>query len=384
MIKYLHTYILQVLGFKLQRYIKNFYIIKEDIYMPSKTVQKIYEEIRSITDELKRLNTSEEFLEVAKSGNADELNELFDSFKQKNPELISRILELGDDLASDIYWKIFISGNEEPDEVEDLITYNPREIDPVDLCILSSILCELEGICILGSLFEDYECILISKYLTEAGKPELASYVQRFRLVGMYSLVAVYRFNNWSDREIAMYFFNEVKELSEEIGKLNLPIRYLQIASNLANELKLPENEGKFNEINEKITNELREDFENFMSENAPRLKKRMINFYMDYHYLDSPKVFSSIGIPSHFGTGFLNYNPNRINPLNLLFLFIFSNGIIGIITMFVDVRDFEAHLLSYLLMHHKSPSTEQLIACLKNSYFPISFGTLLMLYAKD
>ena len=115
--------------------------------------------------------------------------------------------------------------------------------------------------------------------------------------------------------------YEEIEDLANKIGGLGLPEKYIKAAKNLEPE--------KGHDI-------LQEDYEKFMEKTDPKLKKRLEQLFEKYQEVGSPNIF---------GKGLIPYNQTKINPMNLCFIFIFSEGDMNEVLLFKDFKEFSSSL---------------------------------------
>lgn len=97
----------------------------------------------------------------------------------------------------------------------------------------------------------------------------------------------------------ATHFYNEIVFLAAEIGKLGLPDQFIEAARTKSKERL--------------------EDLLDQCEAKYPQLWERLLKLYEDYEEAGEPKIFSE--------EGFDLYNPEEIDPINLCFVMMLSEG---------------------------------------------------------
>lgn len=118
------------------------------------------------------------------------------------------------------------------------------------------------------------------------------------------------------------HFYNEIKVICNEIGRINLPSKFIKAAKNQKDDSKLIQL------------------FEEFKGEN-PELWKRMATFYSVYSKIRRPQIFYGEFTEKGKDDGLFKYDPKEIDPVNLCFLFILGNGAIDDDDVFTNYIDF-------------------------------------------
>ena len=114
-------------------------------------------------------------------------------------------------------------------------------------------------------------------------------------------------------------FYEEIKFIAAEIGVRDIPARFIEVAKK--------KDEEKLNEL-----------FEAFKEENSD-LWERMENLYSEYKAEGSPTIFD---VGDHL------YDPTEINPINLCFVFLFSNDVMDDCDTFVEYGVLQQYLNDY------------------------------------
>lgn len=102
--------------------------------------------------------------------------------------------------------------------------------------------------------------------------------------------------------ETVTHFYNEIAVLAAKIGELNLPKQFIKAAKTRKRERieeLLDQSEAKY-----------------------PELWARILKMYEKYREEGEPPIFSEEGNGEYY-----KYNPKEIHPLNLCFIFMFSEG---------------------------------------------------------
>ena len=122
--------------------------------------------------------------------------------------------------------------------------------------------------------------------------------------------------------ETKTHFFNEIKTFCNEIGRLNLPSKFIKAAK------------GKNAE------NKILQIFEEFKQENS-ELWEKMSEFYQIYPKLRDPHIFYGEYTEQGKERGLFKYDPKEIDPINLAFLFVLGEGAIEDDDVFENYLDF-------------------------------------------
>jgi len=117
----------------------------------------------------------------------------------------------------------------------------------------------------------------------------------------------------------AQEFYEEIKFIAAEIGVRDIPPRFIEVAKE--------KDEEKLNEL-----------FEGFKEENSD-LWERMQNLYSEYE---------ASGRPTIFDVGDFIYDPTEINPINLCFIFLFSNEVMDDYDTFAECKVLQEYLNDY------------------------------------
>ena len=122
--------------------------------------------------------------------------------------------------------------------------------------------------------------------------------------------------------ETRTHFYNEIKSFCNEIGRLNLPSKFIKAAK------------GKHAE------DKLLQVFEEFKHEN-PDLWEKMSEFYVIYPKVRNPHIFYGEYTEQGKEKGLFKYDPKEIDPINLIFLFVLGEGVIEDDDVFENYIDF-------------------------------------------
>lgn len=148
------------------------------------TKQEIYEQIVQLTSELHATNVAEKIFGAAKEGDVKKVEEVFETFKNENPDLYVKIASFGIKVSTDInntYMKnkfidIFSSKG---DKENGSYVFDTNTVNAVDLYALM----------ILGGIDEFYlfnwgteSSINFVKAIEEAGYKELAYFVDNWSI----------------------------------------------------------------------------------------------------------------------------------------------------------------------------------------------------------
>lgn len=102
--------------------------------------------------------------------------------------------------------------------------------------------------------------------------------------------------------ETVTHFYNEIAGLAAKIGELKLPKQFIKAAKTRKRErieVLLEQSEAKY-----------------------PELWARLLKLLEEYEEAGEPQIFSKDG-----KEGYYKYNPQKIHPINLCFIFMFSEG---------------------------------------------------------
>ena len=104
--------------------------------MKTETRTHFYNEIKFFCDEFSRLDLPSKFIKAAKCKKEDKLIQVFEEFKGENPELWARMSEFYDVYSKIRRPQILYGEYTEQGKEDGLFKYDPKEIDPVNLCFL--------------------------------------------------------------------------------------------------------------------------------------------------------------------------------------------------------------------------------------------------------
>ena len=119
-------------------------------------------------------------------------------------------------------------------------------------------------------------------------------------------------------------YFDGIKEIAEEIGKLNLPLKYIETAK------------GRDKQKLEELTDQ-------FTLEN-PELWRKMCELFDKYEDDKKPIIFGD-GLEISDEEDVCEYNSEEIDPDNLWLIFIFSGGCMDDYELFADCELFRVIL---------------------------------------
>lgn len=114
--------------------------------------------------------------------------------------------------------------------------------------------------------------------------------------------------------EAIKHFYKEIKFLSAKIGELRLPVKFIEAAKK--------KDKVKIKEIMEQSKKE------------HPELWQRLSKFYERYKNENNPVIFGDKDSEEY-----LKYDSSKINPLNLCFIIMFSQGILNESELFSDFK---------------------------------------------
>ena len=117
-------------------------------------------------------------------------------------------------------------------------------------------------------------------------------------------------------------FYKEIKSFCNEIGKLNLPSKFIKAAKGKKSQSRIPQL------------------FEEFKQENS-ELWGKLTEFYTIYFKIRDPKIFYGEYTEQGKEAGLFKYDSKEIDPLNLCFLFILGEGAIEDDDVFENYIDF-------------------------------------------
>ena len=133
--------------------------------------EEFYKQIIELTSEVKMTEVSKKIVEAAKSGNATEVESVFDGFKSERKELYEKIVAFKKSYEEAEKPTIFARTSEVANS-KNLIVYDSETLDPFHLYIfffISEILDE--------DVFEDV--LVLAEALDDTGHPKMADYFYR-------------------------------------------------------------------------------------------------------------------------------------------------------------------------------------------------------------
>lgn len=154
--------------------------------MPSETIKHFYEEIKFLAAEVGQLGLPEKFIEAAKAQSEYQITEIFEEFKEDNPELWERFSKLYEDYNEESRPKIFCDY-----DCKAFYRYNPTEVDPLNLCFVFMF---SEGVMCDNYVFKDFR--ILASALEEEGQEELAEYILWEQALGtlVYDLMRAFEY----------------------------------------------------------------------------------------------------------------------------------------------------------------------------------------------
>lgn len=144
------------------------------------THEEAFKEIRSIVEKITELGLPKIFIEAAKGKTKEEMEDFIKKFKEEHPCSLWKEMDDFYENYSSCQFQVFYVPEEGIENPENTILYNPDEINPISLCILTTLSDETAND---NDLFGDYyETPPISKYVKEYGEYTLGEFLEEYFL----------------------------------------------------------------------------------------------------------------------------------------------------------------------------------------------------------
>lgn len=153
--------------------------------MPSETINHLYEEIKHLATEIYWLDLPEKFIEAARKQNREKVEELFEEFKENNPELWKRFSEFYGEYEEKGKPRIFA------EKGKDYFNYDSSQINPISLCFIfifsNNIIDEMDA------FKEDWE--VLRNALHRESQNEIANLMKQTSICGFDELMLAFNQN---------------------------------------------------------------------------------------------------------------------------------------------------------------------------------------------